>query len=104
MKLKGIEGANLFNEYHCELTDELDKLSGLDDKDSVLHHYVIVDDHSMKNRCLPIRIPGGTVGGVWFNENLTIIKIIIDTNYVVKTYPDDVNEVVQKYVGKVLEL
>ena len=47
-------------------------------------------------------MPGGTVGGIYFDNNI-ITKIVIDTNYVVKTYPANVNELIQRFVGEVIE-
>ena len=103
MQLQYIRGKHLLAEYHCELTDELDKMAGFDD-DSIFRHYVIVDDDFMKTKCFPIRVPGGTVGGIWFDENRVVTKINIGTEYVVKSYPENVNEVIQKYVGKMIIL
>lgn len=35
--------------------------------------------------------------------NNIITKIKVDKNYVVKTYPSDVNEQIQKFVGQKIE-
>ena len=43
------------------------------------------------------------MGGMWIDDNNRIIKIIIDTDYVVSTYPDNVNELIQKFVGEIIE-
>ena len=58
----------------------------------------------MNNKCLAIRVPGGTVGGIWIDKNNMITKIVIDTNYVVKTYPDDVNDLMVKYIREKIEV
>lgn len=100
-KYKGSK-CEYFNEYFCEITDELDRLAGIVKKDDEFYswkHYILADDFCVKERCLAIRIPGGTVGGIWINEDNVITKIEVDTNYVVKTYPKDVNIQIQKYVG-----
>lgn len=93
-------------EYRCTLTEELDSLSKIDvSKDyDLFHHYILVDHIGIKEKCLAIRVPGGTVGGIWINENNSIIKIHVDTNYVVKTYPSNINELLQKFIGEVVEL
>lgn len=44
-----------------------------------------------------------TVGGIHFDDNNIITQIVIDTNYVVKTYPSNIKELIQKYVGEVIE-
>lgn len=54
--------------------------------------------------CLPIRIPGGTLGSIEYDENKIITKINVCTDYVVKTYPDDVNEQLQKFIGQKIEM
>lgn len=90
------------DDFKCELTDELDKLARLS-KDGIYYHYILGDEHCKNKKCLAIRVPGGTVGGLWIDENNVIIKIEIDTNYVIETYPDNVNEVIQKYIGQTIE-
>ena len=51
-------------EFFCEITDELDKLAGLTvDEEHKWRHYVLVNDYTINERCLAIRLPGGTVGG-----------------------------------------
>lgn len=99
-KYKGTK-CERFNECFCELTSELDALANLKTNDEFYswRHYILADDFCIKERCLAIRIPGGTVGGIWFDDNYVITKIEVDTNYVVKTYPKDVNIQIQKYVG-----
>lgn len=54
--------------------------------------------------CLPIRIPGGTLGSIEYDENKIITKIHVCTDYVVKTYPDNVNEQLQKFIGQKIEI
>ena len=47
-----------------------------------------------------IRVPGGTVGSVWLDENYNIRRIFIDTDYVIESYPKDINEQVKKFLGE----
>ncbi len=92
-------------EYVCELTKELDVLAKLTDKEfyDIFYHYIVADNYCKKEKCLAIRVPGGTVGGIWIDDNNAITKIVIDTDYVVKTYPSDVNDLIQKFVGEIIE-
>jgi len=92
-------------EYRCDLTKELDDMSGISKQHyyDMFHHYILADEWCKKEKCLAIRVPGGTVGGIHFNDNNTITKIVIDIDYVVKTYPSNVNDLIQKYVGEVIE-
>lgn len=88
------------NEYYCEITSELDRLAGIN-SDSHWKHYVLRD---YKDRYLAIRIPGATIGNIEYDENRIITKIYVCTDYVVKTYPDDVNEQIQRFIGQKIEL
>jgi len=96
------------NECVCELTKELDKLAKLEEKHvwELFRHYMLIDSHPWNYKePIPIRVPGGTVGGIWLDENFCITDIKIDTNYVVKTYPDDVNEKIkEKFLGTKIEI
>lgn len=97
------------NEYWCDLTRELDELAGIRDIYQEMYdewgyrHYVLIWPQDIHERCFAIRIPGGTVGAIWFDENNQITKIVVDTDYVVKTYPANVNQIIQKYVGQTIE-
>ena len=90
----------MINEYYCDVTSELDRLAGLD-SNCCWKHYVLYDS---KDNCLVIRIPGGTLGNIEFDKNKVITGIHICTNYIVKTYPYDVNEQLQKFIGKKIEI
>lgn len=96
---------SLKTEFRCELTKELDSLAKLSEEHyyDMFYHYILADDYCKKEKCLAIRVPGGTVGGIWIDDNNAITKIVVDTEYVVKTYPNNVNELIQKFVGEVIE-
>lgn len=105
MKLEERKEA-LREEYICELTKELDVLAKLTSEEVFerFRHYIVADDLYKKEKCLAIRVPGGTVGGIYLDDNNVITKIYIDTDYVVKSYPSDVNEIIEKkFVGEVIE-
>lgn len=93
-------------EFVCDLTRELDTVSGIVDNQyyCLFRHYILADEWCMNNKCLAIRVPGGTVGGIWIDENNVITKIVVDTNYVIKTYHENVNELMGKYLGKAIEM
>lgn len=91
------------DEFKCELTDELDKLANLNYEETFLYHYILADEFCRGKKCLAIRVPGGTIGGLWVDDNNVITRLEIDTNYVVDSYPDNVNELVQKYIGQTIE-
>lgn len=104
MKLEN-RGSFLKDEYRCELTRELDLLSKLSEKEyyDMFYHYILVDDYCKNKKCLAIRVQGGTVGDILIDKNNVITEITIDTEYVIKTYPNNVNELIQKFVGEVIE-
>lgn len=99
---------NRCEEYICDLTKELDLLAKFDENinENIIrffHHYIVADAFCKKDKCLAIRVPGGTVGSIWIDDNNVITDIYIDTDYVVKTYPNNVNELIKKYIGEVIE-
>ena len=91
----------LKDDYRCEFTKYLDELAGLDKDDWYDHfyHYIIADKFALEEKILPFRVPGGTLGGIWIDDNNVITKIEIDTDYVVKSYPENVRELIQKYIS-----
>ena len=96
------------DEYYCELTKELDILSGLNKRESYegykYRHYIYATDSDKKEHCYAIRVPGGTLGDIVANNDDYIIDITIYTNYVIRTYPHNVNEIIKKkYIGKKIE-
>ena len=103
MKLE--RSKSVCEKYRCDLTKELDDMSGISKQHyyDMFHHYILADEWCRNQKCLAIRVPGGTVGGIHFDDNSIIIKIVVDTNYVVKTYLANVNELIQKFVGEIIE-
>lgn len=102
MKLKKVDNSTNNIKYRCNFTEKLDNLSGLSGQgdNSIFRHYILADEVCKKEKCLAIRVPGGTVGGITLDENNVITDIAIDTNYVISTYPDNINELVKKFIGE----
>lgn len=95
------------DEYVCELTEELDILSGLNKRGSYRYgykHYVYATDSDKKEHYYAIRVPGGTLGDIVTDNDDYIIDVVIDIDYVIKTYLNNVNEIIKKkYIGKKIE-
>lgn len=89
---------NSLCEYFCELTEVLDAISNK--KRVGRRHYVLAKEFCFKSRCLPIRIPGCTVGGIFIDDNNVIVNIIIEENYYKNIYPKDINKIVSRYIGE----
>lgn len=53
---------------------------------------------------MAIRVPGGTVGSIILDEDDDIYKINIDTDYVIDTYPEDINERIKEFIGVRIKL
>lgn len=88
-------------QYYCKFTEELDRCAGFDIGEySYYRHYLL--DYRDRDRFnnYPIRVPGGTVGGIWVDDHNVIIAIKVDTEYVVKTYSDELGAIIEKYIGK----
>lgn len=102
MKLELKTNLGSMQEYYCCLTRDLNKLAGLSEK-QIWKHYLLIDNDSVKNGYFAIRIPGGTVGTVYFDINRKITKIVIDKEYVVRTYAPDTEKIMnEKYIGKTI--
>lgn len=84
----------------CEITWFLDQVAGLDER----LHYIVTDSLLASDDENPvtyyIRVPGGTVGSIWLDDDHSIREIFIDTEKVVESYPKNINEQVKKFVGE----
>ncbi|MBQ2882545.1 MAG: hypothetical protein IJE43_02060 [Alphaproteobacteria bacterium] len=94
---------NSIGEWVCDLTKVLDEEAGLNGT-STLKHYICNSIHDYREKLLFLRVPGGTVGNIKLNDNYVIEQIRIDTDYVVKTYPKDIEDRVSGYIGKKFEI
>lgn len=86
--------------WTCEITWFLDQVAGLDER----LHYIVINDLILFDDEEPatyyIRVPGGTVGSIWLDDYYNIKSIVIDPNYVVESYPANINKQVKKFVGE----
>ena len=89
---------NSFCEYFCELTEFLDNIT--EKKRLSRRHYILAKPCDFAECVLPIRLPGSTVGGVFVDKDHVIIKVLIDGNYYKNIYPEDINEMLEGYVGE----
>ena len=105
--LTHVIGRDILSKYKSDLTIELDKASNMYSKDSTNGHYIVVEDiiHqsdlsnlSDDDRCLYMRRPGRTVGGIYFDENRVITHILIDES----CYDFDAKSICDAYVGRTL--
>ena len=85
-------------EYYCELTELLDDIT--EKKRLSMKHYILALPYDFADGVLPIRLPGSTVGGVFIDKNKVIIKVQIDGNYYKNIYPENINEILEKYKGE----
>lgn len=98
-----LEKRRIFSDqFYCDITKELDLLTGIQTNrnDGFFRHYILFDEWCLKERCLAIRLPGRTVGGVWITDDNVIYKIAVD-NYDGE-YDKDINDAMQKYLGHVI--
>ena len=47
------KGRDILSEYLCEITSELDELAGFHKEETILHHYIILDELSEREKCCP---------------------------------------------------
>ena len=93
-------------EFRCDLTRHLDELSQISQSPyyDIYHHYILIDKIALEEQILAIRVPGGTVGAIWIDENNKIVMVKVDKDYVVKTYPLNVNEIIAEFIGETIEI
>ena len=89
---------NELHEYFCELTEFLDNIT--EKKRLSRRHYILANPCDFADGALPIRLPGSTVGGVFIDKNNVITKVQIDGNYYKDMYPNNINEMLERYVGE----
>lgn len=113
MKVKIDERGPQLKHYVCDITIELDRLSGLDkltkEEYYYSHHYALSDEFYRKRKCMAIRLPGRTVGGLYYDDDFKITEIEIYTDYdyiarIYKLHTDNVNEELQKFIGTKIEI
>lgn len=94
------------NDFRCDLTYALDGAASLDKMPSYdfYHHYILVDAIGLKEKVIPIRVPGGTVGVIFIDEHNKIVMIQIDRECIVKSYPLNTHEIIAKFIGQTIEL
>lgn len=93
---------NSFCEYYCELTELLDDIT---EKKRLSHrHYILAKQCDFADGSLPIRLPGSTIGGVSIDKDNVITKIQIDGNYYKDIYPEDINMMLERYVGEKINI
>lgn len=89
---------------YCDLTDSLDVLTGIADKETKFFgHYIELDKLSLEDRILAIRVPGCTVGSLRLSKDSNNIEEISLGISSLVTYPDSVSEIIKSYVGKSVE-
>lgn len=74
---------------YCNITDALDKLSSMLNKDFNLSHCIIFDKQDIEDKCLFIfltdfKLSGGPIGTIYLNDNNIITNIHIDTFYAIR--------------------
>ena len=83
------------------ITKDLDKMSGLPGiYDSMFHHYILCTSSDYDEHMAAIRVPGGTVGTITWDNDFIITNCVVDTDYVIRTYWRNVNKHLKKYIGQ----
>ena len=95
-----------YDEFRCDITYLLDDKSDIGkDITYIFYHYVIAGKNEIKDKVLPIRVPGGTIGAIKIDDErrITAIKLNSDTSHLVK-YPKNIAQMLEKYVGEIIKI
>lgn len=99
LKRRKIQG-EVHKAWVCEITWFLDQVAGLDER----LHYIVINDLILFDDEEPatyyIRVPGGTVGSIFLDDDYNIKEIFIDPNNVVESYPANINKQMKKFIGE----
>lgn len=96
MKLECIDSSVYTNFYHCAITRLLDQACNGKDE-----HYLYVFVRDGK-KCIRIYTSERCVGGIWTDESDVIKRIHVGYD-LIGFYGADINEKLQKFIGKVIE-
>ena len=92
------------NKFHCDLTTKLDLLAGINSSENDLfRHYLLGNYYAYKSDVYAIRVPGSTVGQIEVNDENIITSIEVSRDFLITTYPENINDILQEYVGMTLE-
>lgn len=100
------------NQYHCEITDFLDKYRKREYKKAPnTHNYLyieddkisVIDSHLMTNMFLPLRMLGVSIGYIILDEYRKIkrIRIRYDCGH---GYKRNTRKDIQKFIGRTIEV
>ena len=99
LKRRKIQG-EVRKAWVCEITWFLDQVAGLDER----LHYIVINDLILFDDEEPatyyIRVPGGTVGSIFLDDDYNIKEIFIDPNNVVESYTANINKQMKKFIGE----
>ena len=89
-------------EYYCDITKLLDDYSGLKKTLNHFRNYICDTRDLWDNKTLAIRVPGRTVGGIYFDNNYKITNVKIDNMLIGDDnwYPKNINDVLKQFIGK----
>ena len=92
-------------EYRCDVTFLLDDESDITkDITHMFYHYIIANINDLKDKILPIRIPGGTIGAIEIDDDRRITSIKLNSDNVLVKYPNNIAHLLEKYVGEIIEI
>ena len=111
IKLNKIRNNGMWTEVTCSITEKLDELANLKEREFYPHyrHYMVIDTEKSKTvshglTCIAIRVPGVTSGCISVDDDNTIKEIEIYTyRATVPKYQSDFNEVLREFIGQKLE-
>lgn len=90
--------------YYCKFTEELDRCAGFTTIKYQYYKHYLLDYRNVDGFYnLTIRVPGRTIGGIWVDKHDVIVNIKIDRNYAAKTYSNELDAIIEKYIGKKIE-
>lgn len=90
--------------YFCNVTKVLqtyiDKKFGNNSREI----FITITEESLKNRVFTIDMIGATLGAIWLDNDFCITDIDIDDYYTGYIFPNNINELLEKFIGQKIEI
>ena len=66
--------------------------------------FITITEESLKNRVLTIDMIGAALGVIWLDNDSCITDIDIDDYYAGYAFPNNINEILEKFIGQKIEI
>ena len=66
--------------------------------------FISITEEALKNRVFTIDMVGASLGTIWLDKDNCITDIKIDDYYVGYSFPENINDKLEKYIGQMINI